>query len=151
MRTRLLAPALLATLSLLASATGAASPRDVFEKRGLFGTRAVDCTKPMGASNPYVVYRPLAGEGVRREVLVEPGRVVNTSIAQSAVESAADELIVASQTGEGDVVNRIRLHTDEAQVIDSTRPNGEKLIVGGRNVRDNTESLRFHRCSGATV
>jgi len=150
MRLASLVLGLLASL-LLSPAADAASAKDIFEKHGLFGTWASDCTRPMGPRNPYVVYYPFAGDSVRREVFIEPGRPFDVSIPWSAVESAADELIVSWQTGEGGIVNRIRLRPDEMQVIDSTRQNGEKLTVDGRGVRDNTESPRYRRCSRPTV
>jgi hypothetical protein len=151
MRLASLVLGLLVALPLLSPAAGAASAKDIFEKHGLFGTWAPDCRRPMGIQNPYVVYSPYAGDGVRREVFVEPSRPFDVSIPVSAVESAADELIIVWQTGEGGIANRIRLRPDEMQVIDSTRQNGEKLTVNGRAVRDNTESPRYRRCGGSTV
>jgi hypothetical protein len=151
MRTRLLVPALLAGLSFLAPVAGAASPREIFEKHGLFGTWAIDCTRPVGVQNPHLVYHPFPGDGVRREAFIEPGRVFDVSVPQSAVESATDELIIVWQTGEGGITNRIRLRPDEMQVIDSTRHNGEKLTVAGRRVRDNTETPRYRRCTRPAV
>ena len=50
-------------------------------------------------------------------------------------------------TSEGGIANRIRLQPDQMQAIDSTRYNGEKLVVNGRRVRDNAESPRYRRCS----
>jgi hypothetical protein len=140
----------LAALVLLSPEAGAASAKDVFEKRGLFGTWAVDCARPMGPKNPHIVYRPFA-DGMRREGFIEPGRPFDVSTPQSAVEVAADELVVVWQTGEGGITNRIRLRPDEMQVIDSTRQNGEKLVVGGRRVRDDRESPRYRRCNRAIV
>jgi hypothetical protein len=151
MRLAALSVGLLAALLLLSPAARAASAKDIFERRGLFGTWAQDCTRPMGIQNPYVVYRPYAGDSVRREVFIEPSRPFDVSMPESAVESAADELIVMWQTGEGGIVNRIRLRPDEMQVIDSTRQNGEKLTVDGRSVRDNAEAPRYRRCSNWTV
>jgi hypothetical protein len=142
---------LFAALLFLSPAASAGSAKDIFEKHDLFGTWAVDCTRPMGATNPYVVYRPFAGNSVRREVFIEPGRPFDVSMPESAAESAADELIVVWQTGEGGIANRIRLRPDEMQVIDSTRQNGEKLTVDGRRVRDNTETPRYRRCGRSTV
>ncbi len=118
MRLASLVLGLVAALLLLSPVAGAASAKDIFEKHGLFGTWARDCARSMGTENPYVVYRPHAGDSVRREVFIEPGRPFDVSVPQSAVESAADELIVAWQTGEGGITNRIRLRPDEMQVIE---------------------------------
>jgi hypothetical protein len=136
---------------LFSTAAGAAFPKAIFEKHGLFGTWAADCTKPVGPKNPYVVYRPLAPDGVQRETFIEPGRAFDVSVPESVVESAADELIIVWKTGEGGIANRVRLRRDEMQVIDSTRQNGEKLSVDGRGVRDNTETPRYRRCSRLTA
>jgi hypothetical protein len=150
MRLASLALGLLAPL-FLSPAADAASAKDIFDKHGLFGTWAQDCSRPMGMQNPYVVYSPYARDGVRREVFIEPSRPFDVSIPESAVESAPDELIVMWQTSEGGIINRIRLRPDEMQVIDSTRQNGEKLTVNGRTVRDNTEAPRYRRCGRTTV
>jgi hypothetical protein len=142
---------LFAALLFLSPVASAESAKAIFEKHGLFGTWAADCTRPVGSTNPYVVYRPVAGGSVRREVFIEPDRPFDVSTPQSAVESADDELIVIWQTGEGGIANRIRLRPDEMQVIDSTRQNGEKLTVGGRRVRDNTATPRYRRCGRQSV
>jgi hypothetical protein len=130
---------------LLSAPAGAASPKAVFEKRGLFGTWAIDCTKPASAGNPHAVYRPLPN-GMQRETYTAPGRPFDVSFPESIVESAPDELIIAWNTGEGRITNRIRLQPDQMRIMDSTRQSGEKLSVDGRRVRGNAENPWFKRC-----
>jgi len=132
---------------LFATAAGAASARAIFEKHGLFGTWAADCTKPASAANPHVVYRPRDAEGVQRETFIAPGKPFDVSVPESVAEAAPDELMIAWMTGEGGIANRIRLLPGEMQVVESTRYNGEKLSVNGRRIRDNAETPRFGRCS----
>jgi hypothetical protein len=124
----------------------AASATDIFHKHGLFGTWAVDCTRPPSIANPHVVYRLIDGNRVQRQTSVEAGRILDLSTIESAAEVGASELIISWQTGEGGITNKIRLGDGWMQVVESTRSNGQRLVVGGRRVRDNSEVPRFTRC-----
>lgn len=131
------------------AAAGEASPRAIFAKHGLFGTWAIDCTKPAGTGNPHAVYRPLLSEGVQRETFVLSSRPFDVSVAESVAELAQDELIITWSTREGRTTNRIHLQPDRMRIVDSTRQTGEKLSVNGRRVRDNAENPWFKRCNAA--
>ena len=137
----------LATAALALPATAAASATDIFQKHGLFGTWAVDCARPPSVDNPHVVYRLADGNRVQRQISIEAGKIVELSAIESAAESGPAELIVSWQTSEGGITNRILLRDNRMQVLDSTRSDGQKLVVAGRRVRDDTEAPRFERCS----
>lgn len=137
----------LTTAALVLPATVAAGPGvDIFQKHGLFGSWAVDCTRPPSVANPHIVYRPIDGGRVQRQISVELGKILDLSTIDSAVEASPTELIVSWQTGEGGITNRILLGTGRMQVQDSTRSNGQKLVVGGRRVTDNIEVPWYQRC-----
>jgi hypothetical protein len=138
--------ALAAAALILPQAADAASVKDIFKRHGLFGTWAVDCSRPPSAGNPHVVYRPGGGHRVERLTSIEPGRTFDVSVVDSAAEASPSELIVSWQTGEGGIANRILLQGGRMQVLESTRSNGEKLVVDGRRVRDNAEAPRFEKC-----
>jgi hypothetical protein len=133
-----------AAVALPAAATASA---DIFHKHGLFGTWAVDCPRPPSVANPYVTYRLVDGDRVQRQISVEAGKILDLSTIDSAAEGGPAELIVSWQTAEGGITNRILLRDGRMQVLDSTRSDGQKLVINGRRVRDNTEVPRFERCS----
>lgn len=137
----------LATAAVALPAAATASATDIFQKHGLFGTWAVDCARPPSVTNPHVTYRLVDGDRVQRQVSIEAGTIVDLSTIDSAAEGGPAELIVSWQTAEGGITNRILLRDGRMQVLDSTRSDGQKLVVSGRRTRDNTEAPRFERCS----
>jgi hypothetical protein len=139
-----LAPPLAALL--LCSAASAASPQAIFARHGLFGTWAIDCTKP---ASP--VYRPLGVDSVQKRESIVPGATFDVGAAEAMVESAGDELVITWRTvQEGRITNRVRLRPGQMQLFESTRDNGEKLSADGRRVRDNSENPWFNRCGVET-
>jgi hypothetical protein len=139
--------ALVTAVLLFAPEGRAESVQHIFEKYGLAGTWAPDCTKAASRQNPHVVYRLPGPDRLERETMIEPGRSFDVSVALSAVESSPGELTIAWKTSEGGITNRISVQQGLMQALDSIRESGEKLIVNGRRTRDNTESPRFKRCS----
>jgi hypothetical protein len=144
MRALLFAGLASAVLALPAAAEPAG---DLFHKHGLFGTWAVNCAAPSSVLNPHVVYRLVNGDRVQRQISVEPGKIVELSTIDAAAESGPTELIIFWQTEEGGITNRIQLGEGWIRVLESTRSDGEKLVVKGRRVRDDMEAPRFARCS----
>jgi hypothetical protein len=128
-------------------AAAGASATAIFHKHGLFGAWAVDCTRPPDIANPHVVYRLIEGNQIQRQTSVAAGEILDLSTIDDAVEASPTELVVTWQTGEGGITNRIRLGDGWMQVLESTRSDGEKLVVKGRQVHDDTEAPRFARCS----
>jgi hypothetical protein len=145
MRIALTVAGVAATLALPAGA--AASPAtEIFHRHGLFGSWAVDCSRPPSVANPHVVYRVADGDRVERWVSVEPGRIVDLSTIDHAAEPSPTVLVISWQTREGGVTNRILLRDGRIKVLDSTRSSGEKLFVDGRRVHDRAEAPWFGRC-----
>ena len=70
---RLIVPFLLGlTAALAMGAAQAASVKEVFEKHGLIGTLAWDCSKPASRSNYYYVHRLLDADHLQRESMEGP-------------------------------------------------------------------------------
>jgi hypothetical protein len=134
------------TAALALPATAAASA-DIFHKLGLFGTWAVDCATPPSPANPHVIYRLIDGNRVQRQISAAPGKIAELSTIDYAAEKSPTEIVMAWQTSQGGLTNRILLGNGWMQVQESTRENGQKLFVRGRRVRDNAEAPRFVRCS----
>jgi hypothetical protein len=144
-----LAPPLAALL--LCSAACAASPQATFARHGLFGTWAVDCTRPVSPANTYVVYRPLGVDSVQKLESIVPGVTSDVGAAEAMVDAATDELLITWRTvQEGRIINRVRLRPGRMQLFESTRDNGEKLSADGRRVRDNSENPWFNKCGVET-
>ena len=80
MRAALFVLGSVSAIVLFSTAAGAASARAIFEKHGLFGTWAADCTRPASAANPHVVYRPRDAEGVQRETFIAPDKPFDVSV-----------------------------------------------------------------------
>jgi len=132
---------------LLCSAASAAAPQAIFTRHGLFGTWAIDCTKPASPANPFAVYRPLGANLVQKRESIVPGATFDVGVAETMVESARDELVIKWRTvQEGRITNRVRLRSGQMQLFESTRDNGEKLSADGRRLRDNSENPWFNRC-----
>jgi hypothetical protein len=145
MRIAFYSAGLAATLALPAGA--AASPAtEIFYRHGLFGSWAVDCSRPPSVANPHVAYRLAEGDRVERRVSVEPGRIVDLSTIDHAAEPSPTVLVIAWQTHQGGIINRILLRDGRMKLLDSTRSSGEKLFVDGRGVRDRAETPWFGRC-----
>ena len=108
------------TATLLPLAAGAATVQEIFERYALGGTWAPDCTKPVSRQNPYLVYRVADDGRLEREAKIEPGKIYDLSVAVSVVESKPDELIMAWDTHEGGITNRISIQPGQMQVLDST-------------------------------
>lgn len=150
MRVGLFGAALLAA-ALALPRTAAASAADIFHRRGLFGIWAVDCVRPPSVANPHVIYQLIDGGHVQRQVSVEPGTIVEVGTIDSAAETGPTELVISWRTSAGGVTNRILVRDGRMRVQDSTRSDGQKLVVGGRRVADKTEVPWFQRCGPGEI
>jgi hypothetical protein len=133
--------------ALSSPAAASASATNIFQKHGLFGTWAVDCARPPNITNPHVIYRLIEGNLVQRQTSVAAGEILDLSTIDTAAEASPTELVISWRTDKGGITNRILLGDGWMQVLDSTRSNGEKLVVKGRQVSEGTEAPRFARCS----
>ena len=141
---RLCAVAALAWLA--APAVQAASVQAMFERYGLIGTWAFDCSQPASQQNPYIFYRVIDADHVARDTMNSPTNRVNASIADFLIESNPNEVVIVVKTERGSTNLTVRLERKRMRTFQSTRDTGEKVIVNGRfNGRD-TETLWYSKC-----
>jgi polyhydroxybutyrate depolymerase len=130
-----------------ASATQAASVKEVFEKHDLIGTFAWDCTKPASKSNWYYITRVIDTGHVQRDFMVSPTAREWVAIIDSVTESSANE-IATSGTVDGERGDGIwRLQTNRMQQWATSRA-GKPLIANGRFINGG-EIPWFNKCAGS--
>jgi opacity protein-like surface antigen len=130
-----------------APAANAASVKDLFERYGLIGTWAFDCSQPASEQNPYLFYRLVDAEHVARDTMNSPTNRVNASVADFLVESNPNEVVMGVKTARGRTNLTVRIERKRIRTFQSTRDNGEKVVVNGRFLDRNTETLWFNKCS----
>jgi hypothetical protein len=129
-----------------APAAKAASVKQLFERYGLIGTWAFDCSQPASAQNPYIFYRLLDDEHVARDTMNSPTNRINASVADFLVESNPNEVVMGVKTERGRTNLTVRLERKRIRTFQSTRDSGERVIVNGRFIERNTETLWYNKC-----
>ena len=115
------------------TAAQAASVKEVFEKHGLLGTWALDCSKPASRSNYYYVHRLLDADRLQREAMEGPQSRAFLAVIDRAAEKGPNELAV-SGTVDGKPFSSIyRVEPARMRVLKSTI-DGKVVITGGRFV-----------------
>ena len=142
---RLCAVAALAWLA--APAAQAASVQAMFERYGLIGTWAFDCSQPASEQNPYIFYRLLDADHVGRDTMNSPTNRTNASVADFLIESNPNEVVISVKTERGRTNLTVRIERKRIRTFQSTRDSGEKVIVNGRFIERNTETLWFNKCA----
>ena len=96
-----LAIAAVASIIPAASSAQAASVKEVFEKYGVLGTFAGDCSQPASSRNGYIMYHPIDAGHVQRDTMVGPTKREYVYIADAATGTAPDQIEVAGTTSDG--------------------------------------------------
>jgi opacity protein-like surface antigen len=96
-----LAAAAASMIILAASSAQAASVKEVFEKYGLLGTFARDCSQPASTSNGYIVYRAIDAGHVQRDTMTGPTQREYIYIADTAAGMGPNEIEVVGTTTAG--------------------------------------------------
>jgi hypothetical protein len=130
-----------------APAAKAASVQELFERYGLIGTWGFDCSQPPSVQNPYVFYRLLDAEHVARDTMNSPTNRINASVADFLIESNPNEVVISVKTERGRTNLTVRIERKRIRTFQSTRDSGEKVIVNGRFIERNTETLWFNKCA----
>jgi PAN domain len=71
-----------------------AHAKEVFEKRGLLGTFATDCSKPVSGSNHYIVFRAIDGERIQSDTMLGPTERGSVYVGEVATESGPNLLTI---------------------------------------------------------
>jgi hypothetical protein len=132
-------------LLLAAPSAQAASAREVLEKYGLIGTFSRDCSQPVSQRNSYIVHRPLDAERVQRDFMREASKSTATVIA-SASELRPNEIMIRIVFGERHTDVVYRVEGQRFRTLQSTRDNGEKIVVDGRAIEDGLPMPWLNKC-----
>ena len=143
-----LTAAALVVAIVVGSPAQAASIKDVFEKHGLLGTFAWDCSKPAsGDNNWYFVNRVIDADHVQRDFMTGPTTRTFYSILDKAEERSANEIYVGG-TRDGEPTDGIwRLEQNRMLQVEATQ-GGKKLISGGKWMATGKEMPWLNRCGG---
>jgi hypothetical protein len=130
------------------AATGAqaASVQALFERYGMIGSWAFNCSLPASEQNPYIFYRVIDPEHVARDTQNNPTNRVNASVAEFLVESNPNEVVIVVKTERGRTNLTVRLERKRMRTFQSTRDSGEKVIVNGRFTANDAETLWYSKC-----
>jgi hypothetical protein len=116
-------------------ASAQSSVKAVFEKNGLLGTFAFDCTKPASKSNSYWVNRAIDDGHVQRDQMSGTTTREWIAIIDKAAEAKPNEIALSGTRDDKPTegVWRIERKGDDlrVQIVESSF-NGKKLITGGK-------------------
>jgi hypothetical protein len=140
--------AALAAAVLACSPVQAASMKEIFEKHGLLGAFAWDCSKkPDASSNWYFVNRIIDADHVQRDYMTGTTARAWYTILDKAEERSANEIYV-SGTRDGKPTDGIwRIDQTRVLQVEATQ-DGKKIISGGKWVNTGKDMPWLNRCAG---
>ncbi|HTS41681.1 MAG TPA: hypothetical protein VMH84_14195 [Xanthobacteraceae bacterium] len=131
----------------------AQSAADLLRKHGLIGTRAMDCAKPPGNGNPYLIYR-IEPDGTVKSDLVVTGSKVVASTTVLSVEETESNMLRITQTASADPGVRVefdlRLEGNRSRSFRSVSSDGHTFIEAGRMTSNNKETVWLTRCGSGS-
>jgi len=126
----------------------AASVKEVFEKYGLLGTFAWDCSKPVSRQNVYYVHRALDAERVQRDIMEGPTTRSFVVTIDKVVETKPNEITVSGNRDGKPFSSIYRAEPNRIRVLESTT-DGKLEITGGRFVNSG-EFPAANKCVAAS-
>ena len=146
---RILALALTALFTLLASPIASAGDADVLREFGMLGTLALDCSTPFSDTKSYVTFAATPQGGVTRTY--RRNESLNATLAIRNVHMAGPNLLEYEETG-----RQSELRTDVAKMDGKFRSwrsvrtsgpdNGKVLIADGKFTDDGRPTPAFTFC-----
>ena len=124
--------------------TGPARP--AFEKHGLLGIWAADCSKPASHQNQYIVHRALDAERVQRDTMVGATEIFALVVLETATVSAPNELTMAASGHGARFSITYRSAGNRFRVMQYVRADGRKFIVDGRRDGGGGEMPWLSKC-----
>lgn len=128
-----------------------ASVQAIFQKHGLFGVFAADCTKAPGAENHYYVTRAIDANRAQRDIMDSPTSRVRASRIDKAVELKPDE-IAFNETLDGATASE-RLVIEGIWQVERNRMRniavtvaGQKIVDGGVLLGTGQETVWLNKC-----
>lgn len=130
------------------------SMKAIFEKHGLLGSFAYDCSKPPSKDNVYFVNRLIDPDHVQRDQMVGPTTRVFFIILDQAKETAPNEVWISGRlTGalgtrnfDGERVDGIWRIEPKRMLQWQSTIGGQKLLEGGRNVYTSRQIPPLNKC-----
>jgi hypothetical protein len=129
-----------------AAGAQAASVQALFERYGMIGTWAFNCSQSASEQNPYIFYRVVDPEHVARDTQNNPTDRINASVAEFLVESNPNEVVIVVKTEQGRTNLTVRFERKRMRTFQSTRDSGQKVIVNGRFTANDAETLWYSKC-----
>jgi hypothetical protein len=123
------------------------SARALFERHGLLGTFAWDCSSPVARNNLYFVHRALDGGRVQRDQMSGPTTRDFVLIWEHGVEAGPNEVALRGSRDGKPVQSVYRAEAGRMRVLEGTVA-GVREVSGGRLVRTGREMPWVSKCSG---
>jgi opacity protein-like surface antigen len=139
------------SLGLLAAPAAADSARDVFEQRGLIGTFAVDCKRPVGPMNPYTWFRALGGGRVQIDLMVGPGQRQYAYVIDRAEARGRNEVAISMVNPQLRLDLVYRVENGRLRTVQSVQRGGSIVVGGGVFTANGRPTPWLTRCSAQTV
>jgi tetratricopeptide (TPR) repeat protein len=130
------------------SSTPASAPtvKELFDRYGLLGIFAQDCSKPASEQNQYVVHRSNS-DFIQRDNMTGASVRSEAILIDSGTELRPNELSLGWTDEHGRISAIMRIASGRWRLMESTRDNGEKLISGGRTMQGaGSESAWLKKC-----
>jgi Tfp pilus assembly protein PilF len=120
--------------------------KELFDRYGLLGIFAPDCSKPVSGENEYVVHRPNS-DFVQRDSMTGATVRSEAILIDSGTELRPNELSLGWTDEHGRISAIMRIASGQWRLMESTRDNGEKLVSGGRATQGaGSESAWLKKC-----
>jgi hypothetical protein len=132
----------------LSAAHAQSGVQSVLEKYGLIGIFARDCSKAASKDNAYFVNRAIDADHVQRDQMSGPTTRDSVAIIDKASPLGPNELAV-SGTRDGQPAEAIWRVENNRQIGMEVTIGGQKVISGGRFVRDGRDAGWLVKCDAA--
>jgi hypothetical protein len=132
-----------------APASAQSSVKAVFEKHGLLGTFAFDCSKPATKSNLYYINRVIDADHLQRDRMTGPTTREWVALIDKATEVKPNEIAVSGTRADKpiDGVWRVERKGDDVRVlIVESSFDGKKSVSGGKVVANGRDWPWQNKC-----
>jgi hypothetical protein len=120
-----------ALTSLVACSAQAASVQEIFEKYGLLGFLAVDCSKEVSRGNDYYVHRLVDADHLQRDIMEARTAVTSVIKIDRAAEVRPNEISVSGSQDGKSYTAVYRVEPSRTRVLEAT-VDGKVEVAGGR-------------------
>jgi hypothetical protein len=143
--------ALLAASILLAVPAAADTAKQVFEQRGLLGSFAVDCSRPVSPQNHYTYFRPIDGGRVQIDLMVGPQQRQYAYVIERAEPRGSNQVAISMANPQWRLDLLYRVEHGRLRTMESVRHDGTVVVRGGVFTANGRPTPWLVRCSAETV